>query len=287
MLSPLSCTPFPSLSKLLRSKMQKVPLRPNLRLLIPAILLVAAAIPACAAPRDPADSATGSPAQALQVSLRNGFQLVCARMEPANGKTRLYLHAGTSDYVDIQPTEIIAVEKVILSPEPPRLDQPSAISPTNLTTAAPLDLPRLTTSAGARHDLDPDLIASVIHAESGGNPHAVSRAGARGLMQLMPGTAAQTGVNNSFDAAQNVEGGTAYLNALLLYYHDNLPLALAAYNAGPGAVQKYHGIPPYYETRAYVARVIHDFNRRKALAAISARAQSRKQQATLTTVASR
>ncbi len=269
----------------LRSKMLRVPLRPNFRLLIPALLLAAAALPAHAA--GAADGAPASPSQALQVSLRNGFQLVCARMEPANGKTRLYLHAGTADYVDIQPAEIVSVEKVELPPEPRPLEESSTTPAAAANSVAPLELAGLTSSAGARHDLDPDLIASVIHAESGGNPHAVSRAGARGLMQLMPGTAAQAGVNNSFDAAQNVEGGTAYLNALLLYYHDNFPLALAAYNAGPGAVQKYHGIPPYYETRAYVARVIHDFNRRKALAAAALHAQMHKPHASLTTIASR
>ena len=78
----------------------------------------------------------------------------------------------------------------------------------------------------------------------------------------MPRTAAEQGVNDSFRPEENVRGGSAYLNALLIKYHDNIALALAAYNAGPAAVDKYHGIPPYHETRAYVARVIHEFNRR-------------------------
>jgi soluble lytic murein transglycosylase-like protein len=90
----------------------------------------------------------------------------------------------------------------------------------------------------------------------------VSRAGAQGLMQLMPQTANELGVEDSFAPEQNVRGGTAYLDVLLTRYHDNLALALAAYNAGPAAVDKHHGIPPYAETRAYVARVIHEFNRR-------------------------
>ena len=86
------------------------------------------------------------------------------------------------------------------------------------------------------HDLDVELLASVIRAESGGNVHAVSRAGARGLMQLMPGTADQLGVSDSFRADQNINGGTAYLNALLLRYHDNLAWALAAWTALFGMV---------------------------------------------------
>lgn len=115
--------------------------------------------------------------------------------------------------------------------------------------------------AGAAYDIDTDLLASVIRAESDGHARAVSRAGAQGLMQLMPGTAAEMGVSNSFAPGQNIEGGTAYLNQLLLRYRDNLPLALAAYNAGPAAVDRWHGIPPYAETRAYVGRVIHEYNR--------------------------
>ena len=117
-------------------------------------------------------------------------------------------------------------------------------------------------SAGRAHNLDADLLASVVKAESNGNAHAVSRAGAQGLMQLMPSTAGDLGVQNGFEPDENVRGGTTYLDALLTRYHENLALALAAYNAGPAAVDKYHGIPPYHETRVYVARVIHEFNRR-------------------------
>jgi soluble lytic murein transglycosylase-like protein len=118
------------------------------------------------------------------------------------------------------------------------------------------------TKAGQEHNLDVDLLASLVKAESGGNARAVSRTGARGLMQLMPGTAKTLGVEDSFKPDQNVRGGSTYLDELLTRYHDNMALALAAYNAGPGAVDRYHGIPPYHETQAYVARVIHEFNRR-------------------------
>ena len=103
----------------------------------------------------------------------------------------------------------------------------------------------------------------MIHAESANNPRAVSRKGARGLMQLMPATASSLGVKNSFDPADNVDGGVRYLRELLLQYNGDAAKALAAYNAGPQRVQQYKGVPPYRETHAYVARVINDYNRKK------------------------
>ena len=99
------------------------------------------------------------------------------------------------------------------------------------------------------------LVRAVIDTESKGNPYAVSRAGAQGLMQLMPATQARYGVCDPFDPAANVDGGTRYLHDLLVRYHHDIQLALAAYNAGPAAVAFYHGIPPFAETRSYVARV--------------------------------
>ena len=121
-------------------------------------------------------------------------------------------------------------------------------------------------TASDKHLIDADLIDSVIRAESGFNPRAVSPKGARGLMQLMPGTAAKLGVQDSFDAQSNVDGGTRYLRELLARYNGDLAKALAAYNAGPHRVEQYHGVPPYRETRAYVSSVIRDFNRKKLAA---------------------
>jgi soluble lytic murein transglycosylase-like protein len=99
------------------------------------------------------------------------------------------------------------------------------------------------------------LVRAVVDAESKGNPYAISRAGAQGLMQLMPATQARYGVCDPYDPAANVDGGTRYLHDLLAKYHNDIQLALAAYNAGPAAVAYYHGIPPFAETRSYVARV--------------------------------
>jgi hypothetical protein len=197
------------------------------------------------------------PSQAAEnVVLRNGFSLLCDHRELEGAKVRLFTTQGSSNFLEVDAAEIASVE-VVPDPEPV-----PAVEPPKVTST---DMNELIAKAGAEHNLDVDLLASVIRAESGGNVRAVSRTGAQGLMQLMPATAAQLGVTDSFAADQNIHGGTAYLDALLIKYHDQLALALAAYNAGPAAVDKYHGIPPYRETQAYVARVIREFNRRKEL----------------------
>ncbi len=113
----------------------------------------------------------------------------------------------------------------------------------------------LVAAAARAHGVAPQLIEAVIRAESHGDPSAISRAGAQGIMQLMPATSLAYGVANPFDPAQNIDAGTHYLHDLLTRYHGNLALAVAAYNAGPGAVDAAHGIPAFAETRAYVARV--------------------------------
>jgi hypothetical protein len=105
------------------------------------------------------------------------------------------------------------------------------------------------------YKVDPALVRAVIHAESAFNAKAISSKGAQGLMQLMPGTASDLGVSNAFDARQNIEGGVKYLAQLLAQFDGDTRLATAAYNAGPGAVRKYDGIPPYAETKVYVERV--------------------------------
>jgi hypothetical protein len=194
------------------------------------------------------------------VTLTNGYNLLCDHREETGGKVRLFTSKDSGNFVEVDAAEIASVETV---PDPPAPAAPAEVKTEPKLTEA--DVRELISRAGANHNLDVDLLASVVRAESGGDIRAVSRTGAQGLMQLMPGTAAELGVADSFRADQNINGGTAYLDALLLKYHDNLALALAAYNAGPAAVDKYHGVPPYRETRVYVARVIREFNRRKQL----------------------
>lgn len=209
---------------------------------------------------------------AERVTLRGGAQFDCARREASGDHVKLYLVSSSRERSSAQPDNFVevpsaAVVSVELIPDPPPFDPVETPLPRETAPLTPAEMGQMLSRAGTRHHIDADLLASVVKAESNGNARAVSRAGAQGLMQLMPGTASNLGVQDTFVPEQNIGGGTAYLDQLLTRYKDNLALALAAYNAGPIAVDRYHGIPPYRETRAYVARVIREFNRRKLLSA--------------------
>ena len=182
--------------------------------------------------------------------LTNGFSIRHERRQINGEITRLYVNANDDSYVDVPTSDIEHFEKDLT---------PTRVKP----AAVPASLPDLISDISGRHHLDPDLVNSVIHAESDFNSHAISRKGAQGLMQLMPQTASRLGVENAFDPEANLEGGSRYLRELLERYNFDLVKALAAYNAGPQRVAQYRGVPPYYETQAYVARIIRDFNRKK------------------------
>jgi soluble lytic murein transglycosylase-like protein len=133
---------------------------------------------------------------------------------------------------------------------------PSAARPGAAAAVAKTDLRQMVRDVSAEHGLDPRLVDALVQVESAYNPRAVSHKGAQGLMQLMPATAARLDVDDPFDPEQNIRGGVRELDRLIERYSGNLQLALAAYNAGEGAVEKYRGIPPYRETRNYVARIM-------------------------------
>jgi len=210
--------------------------------------------------------------------LKNGFSIRHERREVVGAVTRLYVRADGSSYVDVPTADIDhfeAAPDVEASdpasrsrPHASRVDSPSSLGNTSDSVKGfpgrpQTDLADVVNAASGRYRLDPDLVNSVIKAESGFNVRAVSPKGAQGLMQLMPGTASKLGVPNVFDPQANVEGGTRYLRELLERYNFDLVKALAAYNAGPERVEQFGGVPPFYETRAYVARVVRDFNKKK------------------------
>ena len=189
-------------------------------------------------------------ARADYMVLRNGARLDVTGYEILADRYILHLKGGTAevpidDIVGIEPEEIFQP-----IPEP-------------LSDKSPFQ--KEIRAAARRYGLDADLIHCVIAVESNFDPKAVSRKNARGLMQLMPQTAAQFGVKDIFDPEQNVNAGTHYLHDLLGKYRNNLTLALAAYNAGPERVDQYgHRIPPYLETMKYVQRISKNYAKLKA-----------------------
>ncbi len=188
------------------------------------------------------------------ISLTTGFQLEAKSHSTENQMLVLNTTDGT---LEVPASAVARIDSFPDDPEPARANAPS------LSTRSSEEL---LTNAATAQGLPPEFVRSVARMESGLKQEAVSPKGALGLMQLMPGTAAELGIKPNC-AEENAQGGARYLRDLLLRYHGDAVLALAAYNAGPGAVTKFRGVPPYFETHRYVERVLHEFAREQKVAA--------------------
>jgi len=181
--------------------------------------------------------------------LRSGARLNVTAYQLVGERYRIQINGGSAeiaaaDVIAIEPEEIF-----ISAPRMPLIQAPYG---------------DMIQSAAKKYSVDADLIFSVIAAESNFNPRAISRRGARGLMQLLPATGTRFGVKDIFDPAQNIDAGTQYLRDLMARYQGDLVLTLAAYNAGPGAVQRYGRVPPYNETISYVRAIRKTYALRKS-----------------------
>ena len=190
-----------------------------------------------------------APSRAEYFVMRSGQRLHVTGYQLTDGRYRVQFEGG---FAEMQAEDVVAIE-----PEEVFVSNPPA---------APAKGPfrDLIEAAASRYNVDAELIASIIAAESNFDPKAISRRNARGLMQLLPQTAARLGVRNIFDPAENIDAGTHYLSDLLTLYKNDLALTLAAYNAGPLRVQQYGRVPPYTETQIYVRRVRTAYAKRKA-----------------------
>jgi len=200
-------------------------------LLLPLVLLAAPAV------------------RAEYVVLRSGQRLTVTSYQLNGDRYRLQMAGGS---VEIAAEEVVAIE-----PE-------EIFTPVPAIPAVKPPYRELVEAAAARYKVDADLITSVIAVESNFDPKAVSRKKARGLMQLLPETAARLGVRNIEDPQENIDAGTRYLRELLQKYNNNLVLALAAYNAGPERIQRYGRVPPFAETISYVRRVKRGYENSKS-----------------------
>ena len=188
--------------------------------------------------------------RAEYVVLRNGQRFTVTGYQILGNSYRLQMKGGT---VDVPVEQVLTIEPEDIFTPVPRVE----------VSQEPFG--ELIRAAAKRYSVDADLITSVIAAESNFDPKAISRRNARGLMQLLPTTAAHLGVKNIFDPQENIEAGTHYLSDLLLLYKNDLALTLAAYNAGPERVHRFgQRVPPFAETISYVRRVKQTYNQRKA-----------------------
>lgn len=192
--------------------------------------------------------------------LTTGLRLNADRHESGGGMVRLHTSTGV---IELPESAVAGFEVDEYVAPPPAAPPALALAkPAAPPAPEPQKTPReLVEDAAARAGLPPAIVHSVARAESGYRTDALSRKGAIGLMQLMPGTAADLSAD-PHNPRENAEAGAMYLREMLIKYDGDVPKALAAYNAGPGAVDKYNGVPPYAETRSYVNRVIRDYKKR-------------------------
>ncbi len=189
--------------------------------------------------------------RAEYVVLRSGQRLRVTGYQLLGDKYRLQMAGGV---VEIAAEDVVAIE-----PE-------DSFTPLPAKAIVKPPYRELIEAAAARYNVDADLITSVIAVESNFDPKALSRKNARGLMQLLPETAARLGVQDIYDPQENIDAGTRYLRELLEKYNNNLALALAAYNAGPDRVEQYGRVPPFTETLSYVRRVKRSYDKSKSKA---------------------
>lgn len=201
------------------------------------------------------------PAGAEIAVFTDGRALRIASFEVAGERVMLGLPSEGRIEVPLERIERIVDDEIVPEPEVAVAELPGLFPKrswrfdASARAAGPDNYLALVFEAAGTHDVDPSLVAAVIRAESNFDPVAVSRKGAQGLMQLMPATAKRFGVSNAFDPSQNIHGGTRYLRLLLDRYDGDPELALAAYNAGEGNVEKYDGVPPFRETVEYIRRI--------------------------------
>jgi soluble lytic murein transglycosylase-like protein len=195
-------------------------------------------------------------ARAEYIVLQSGLRLHVTGYQLLGEKYRLQLQGG---WMDVSAADVVKIEpEEVFEPIPqlaPAVPAPGANQP---------PYREFVLAAASRYGVDAELISSVMEEESNFNPKAISAKNARGLMQLLPETAARLGVKDIFDPKENIDAGTHYLHDLLQLYNNDLTLALAAYNAGPDKVQKYGNVPPYRETQSYVKQVKRKYQKNKS-----------------------
>ncbi|HVS04236.1 MAG TPA: lytic transglycosylase domain-containing protein [Thermoanaerobaculia bacterium] len=205
------------------------------------------------------------------VVLRGGAVLKVTAYEVGEEKARLELPSGGALTVSLLRIERIVADEVVAEPQP----LPAVAVTLAFRDQPPPSVPygEVIHAAARRHEVNPQVVAAMMRVESAHQPRAVSHKGARGLMQLMPATAARfgVGVDELFDPQRNVEAGVRYLRWLVDRFGDDPPRVLAAYNAGEGAVERYGGVPPYRETQGYVHRILVLLGAGDAGAAVAAR----------------